>query len=134
MVSGFLDSRWVPGFTIGSWIHDGSFILRKAAQHCTGMTNWPNTIQCLGSDDIMSLGIKYSALLKVEPPSAHGDSSNPNVHSQCSRQMFMANVYGKRFREMVEPITTPPGKVFERRGLLQVKSFREKNSNRVRRY
>ena len=27
---GFLDSRWVPGFTIGSWIHDGSSILRKA--------------------------------------------------------------------------------------------------------
>ena len=21
---GFLDSRWVPGFMIGSWIHDGS--------------------------------------------------------------------------------------------------------------
>ena len=32
-----------------------------SAQHCTGMTNWPNTIQCLGSDDIMSLGIKSSA-------------------------------------------------------------------------
>ena len=25
------------------------------------MTNWPNTIQCLGSDDIMSLGIKSFA-------------------------------------------------------------------------
>ena len=23
--------------------------------------HWPNTIQCLGSDDIMSLGIKFSA-------------------------------------------------------------------------
>ena len=32
-----------------------------SSQHCTGMTNWPNTIQCLGSDDIMSLGIKSSA-------------------------------------------------------------------------
>ena len=32
-----------------------------SAQHCTGMTNWPNTIQCLGSDDIMSLGIKSFA-------------------------------------------------------------------------
>ncbi len=30
LASGFLDSRWVPGFTIGSWIHDGSSILRKA--------------------------------------------------------------------------------------------------------
>ena len=25
------------------------------------MTNWPNTIQCLGSGDIMSLGIKSFA-------------------------------------------------------------------------
>ena len=35
------------------------------AQHCTGMANWPNTIQCLGSDDIISLGIKFSAFLRV---------------------------------------------------------------------
>ena len=35
------------------------------AQHCTGMANWSNTIQCLGSDDIMSLGIKSSAFLRV---------------------------------------------------------------------
>ena len=39
-----------------------------SAQHCTGMTNWPITIQCLGSDDIMSLGIKSSAFLRVEHP------------------------------------------------------------------
>ena len=32
-----------------------------SAQHCTGITNWPNTIQCLGSDDIMSPGIKSFA-------------------------------------------------------------------------
>ena len=33
-----------------------------ASAHCRkGMTNWPNTIQCLGSDDIMSFGIKSSA-------------------------------------------------------------------------
>ena len=38
---------------------------RASAQYCTGMTNWPNTIQCLGSDDIMSLGIKSSAFLRV---------------------------------------------------------------------
>ena len=37
-----------------------------SAQHSTGMTNWPNTIQCFGSDDIMSLGIKSSAFLRVE--------------------------------------------------------------------
>ena len=41
---------------------------RTSAQQCTGMTNWPNTIQYLGSDDIMSLGIKSSAFLKVEHP------------------------------------------------------------------
>ena len=35
-------------------------------RQCTGMANWPNTIQCLGSDDIMSLGIKSSAFLRVE--------------------------------------------------------------------
>ena len=29
--------------------------------HCTGMTNCPNTIQCLGSDNIMSLCIKSFA-------------------------------------------------------------------------
>ena len=29
------------------------------------MTNWPNTIQCLGSDDIMSLGIKSFATQSV---------------------------------------------------------------------
>ena len=37
-----------------------------SAQHCTGMANWPNTIQCLASDDIMSLGIKSSAFVRVE--------------------------------------------------------------------
>ena len=41
-----------------------------SAQHCKGMTNWPNTIQCLGSDDIMSLGIKSFAFLRVEHPFA----------------------------------------------------------------
>ena len=36
-----------------------------SAQHCTGMTTWPNTIHCLGSDDIMSLGIKSFATVGV---------------------------------------------------------------------
>ena len=40
-----------------------------SAQHCTAMTNYSNTIQCLGSDDIMSLGIKSSAFLRMEDPS-----------------------------------------------------------------
>ena len=35
------------------------------AQRCTGMTNCPNTIQCLGKDDLMSLGIMSSAFLRV---------------------------------------------------------------------
>ena len=35
-------------------------IMSSEPRHCTGMTNWPNTIQCLGSDNIMSLGIKSS--------------------------------------------------------------------------
>ena len=34
------------------------------------MTNWPKTIQCLGKDDIMSLGIRSSTFLKVEHPFA----------------------------------------------------------------
>ena len=39
---------------------------RWRALHCTGMTNWPNTIQCLGSDDIMSLDTKsYPSLLPL---------------------------------------------------------------------
>ena len=41
-----------------------------SAQHSTGMANWPNTIQCLGSDDIMSLGIKSSAFLRVKETEA----------------------------------------------------------------
>ena len=32
-----------------------------SAQHCTAMTSWPSTIQCLSSDGTMSLGIKSSA-------------------------------------------------------------------------
>ena len=38
-----------------------------SAQHCTAMTNWPNTIQCLRSDEIMSLGIKSSATEVLGP-------------------------------------------------------------------
>ena len=44
-----------------SWYQDLGTRILASAQHCTGMTNWPNTIQCLGSDDIMSLGIKSFA-------------------------------------------------------------------------
>ena len=38
--------------------HGGS---GASAQHCTAMNKWPNTIQHLGSDDIMSLDIKSFA-------------------------------------------------------------------------
>ena len=40
---------------------------RASAQRCTAMTNWPNTIQCLGSDNIMPLGIKSPAAEAVVP-------------------------------------------------------------------
>ena len=36
-----------------------------SAQHCAAMTNWPHTIQCLSSDDMISLGIKPSATAGV---------------------------------------------------------------------
>ena len=35
-------------------------------RHDTGLTNWRNTIQCLGQDDLMSLGIKSSAFLRED--------------------------------------------------------------------
>ena len=52
---GFQDSRF-PGSQISK-----SLQIHASAQYCTGMTNWPNSIQCLGSDDITSLGIKSFA-------------------------------------------------------------------------
>ena len=42
----------------------------------------------------MSLGIKSSAFLRVDPSFAHRESRNPNVHGKCSRQLFTANVHG----------------------------------------
>ena len=43
------------------------------------MTNWPNTIQCLGSDDIMSLGIKSFATEGVHDK-VH-DKDHDKVHN-----------------------------------------------------
>ena len=80
------------------WIQESTAAVGASVQHCTGMTKWPNTIQCLGSDDIMSLGIKSAAFLR-------------DVHGKCLRQMFREKV------ERSEPITTPLDKVFERLGL-----------------
>ena len=45
----------------------GTAAAGSSAQHCTAMTNWPNTIKCLGSDDMMSLGIKSSAIFQFPP-------------------------------------------------------------------
>ena len=44
-----------------NYISGGTAAAGASAQHCTVMTNWPNIIRCLGSDDILSLGIKSSA-------------------------------------------------------------------------
>ena len=41
------------------------------------MTDWPNTIQCLGSDDIMSLGIKSFATESVH------DKVHDEVHDKA---------------------------------------------------
>ena len=44
-----------------------------SAQQCASITTWPNTIQCLASDDIMSLGIKSFA---TEGVGTHNVSSH----------------------------------------------------------
>ena len=41
---------------------DGICQLVMPVQSCMDMTNWPNTIQCLGSDQVISvLGVESSA-------------------------------------------------------------------------
>ena len=56
-----LDGIWPVGHACAVLCWGTAAAAGATAQHCTAMTNWPNTIQCLGSDDIMSLGIKSSA-------------------------------------------------------------------------
>ena len=64
------------------WIVFGQLVMpvqccaeaRQSAQHCTAMINWPNTIQCIGSDDIMSLGIKSFATEGVGTKACSGNS------------------------------------------------------------
>ena len=59
-----------------------------SAQHCTSMTNCPNTIQCLGSDDIMSLGIKFSAFPRIKNPFPGKHSLEQRTHrSGASKNM-----------------------------------------------
>ena len=55
-----LDGIWPVG-DASAVLCCGKAAAGASAQHCTGMTNWPNTIHCLGQDDIMSLGIQSSA-------------------------------------------------------------------------
>ena len=55
-----------------------------SARHCTGMTNWPNPIQCLGQDAIMALGIKSFATEGVHDQvhdKVH-DKGHDKVHSK----------------------------------------------------
>ena len=61
------------------------------------MTNWPNTVQCLGSDDIMSLGIKSSAFLRVEHPfSRKFDMSSTSGYVE--KKLFLE--FGPRILDM----------------------------------
>ena len=63
-----LDGVWPVGHACAVLCWGMVPLLGAPAQHCTGMANWPNTIQCFSSDDIMSLGIKSSAFPRVEDP------------------------------------------------------------------
>ena len=57
--------RDIMSFEPRHWIVFGQLVSSSggaSAQHCTGMTNWPHTIQSLGSDDIMASNL---LLLKV---------------------------------------------------------------------
>ena len=49
-----LDGIWPVGHACAV-LCCGMTAAAAPAHHCTGMTNWPNTIHCLGKDDLMSL-------------------------------------------------------------------------------
>ena len=51
------------------------------------MTNWPNTIQCLGSDDIMSLGIEFFAT-ESGHEKVH-DKVRDKVHEKAGRDWLI---------------------------------------------
>ena len=59
------------------------------AQHCRGMTNWPNTIQCLRQDDLMSLGTKSFATEGIH------DKVHDKVHDEV-RDKVHEKVHDKR--------------------------------------
>ena len=77
------------------------------------MTNWPNSIQCLGLDDIMSLGIKSSAFLRVE----HPFSRKFKVSQKREFELRGPIANFEYVWEKVEPIHPLSDKVFERLGL-----------------
>ena len=54
---------------------------RAPAQHCTGMTNWPNNTQCLGSGDIISLDIRSAVRIQ----DGHKQPSMGMLPSGCLR-------------------------------------------------
>ena len=69
-----------------------------SAHHCTGMMNWTNTIQCLGSDHIMSLDVKSFATEGVGTKNVSGNQ----------RPLF--------FGERLTPVHPLSDQVFKRHG------------------
>ena len=75
------------------------------------MTNWPNTIRYLGSDDIMSLGIKSSAFLRVEHPFSSDMSS---ISGYVEENLFQE--FGPRFVDMSSASGYMGAKYFQKIG------------------
>ena len=66
-----------------------------SAQHSTGITNLLNTIQRLGSDDKMFLGMKSSTFLRVEHPLAQ--KFEVQIFLTC---LQLVGTLGNLFREI----------------------------------
>ena len=69
---------------------------RRLDANCKAMTNWPNTIQCLGSDGIMSLGTKSFAVEGVHSKvhdkvhdKVHKSSPSKGASSYRSKSFFV---------------------------------------------
>ena len=95
---------------------------RASAQHCTAMTNWPNTIQCFDPDDIMSFGIKFF-VTNHQPPTTHLPSIC-HAATKCRQPSFF-------FGEKLRPVHPLSDKVLERLGTEQAESFSDFDSNGV---
>ncbi len=74
-------------------------------QHSAALTitNWPNTIQCLGSDDIVSLGITYSATEEFSPGNFFSMSPDTNSVFLSSRDVS-TNDAGRTFGSQLDPM------------------------------